>query len=254
MCPHEPRLHDFRFVYRPPVVAPGSAPRARGAGLFPMKTATDRAVFDPECAACPRLADYLAGVRARHPHYHARPVPAFGTLAPRLLVVGLAPGLHGANATGRPFTGDHAGLLLYATLHAHGFATRPRSLSADDGLELIDCRITNAVKCVPPANRPEPAEVRRCNEFLTRELATLPTGAVIVALGAIAHGAVLRACGLRPAAAAFAHAAEHALPAGRVLLDSYHCSRYNTQTRRLTPAMFDAVFARARRLLDEAGQ
>lgn len=219
-----------------------------------MKAATDRAVFDPDCAACPRLAGYLAGIRQRHPHYHARPVPAFGTHAPRLLVVGLAPGLHGANATGRPFTGDHAGLLLYATLHAHGFASRPQSLSADDGLELIDCRITNAVKCVPPANRPEPAEVRRCNEFLARELATLPARAVIVALGAIAHGAVLRACELRPAAAAFAHAAEHALPAGRVLLDSYHCSRYNTQTRRLTPAMFDAVFARARRLLDEAAR
>lgn len=168
----------------------------------------------------------------------------------RLLIVGLAPGLHGANRTGRPFTGDHAGILLYRTLHAHGFASRAESVSADDGLRLRDCRITNAVKCLPPANKPLPAEVRQCNAYLVAELAALPASAVVVALGGIAHAAVLRATGIRPARARFAHGACHTLPGRRVLLDSYHCSRYNTQTRRLTADMFDAIFARARHLLD----
>ncbi len=205
--------------------------------------------FDPGCRRCTRLANFLDEVRTRHPGYHCAPVAPFGSAAPRLLIVGLAPGLHGANRTGRPFTGDHAGILLYRTLHAHGFATRPESLSLDDGLRLRDCRITNAVKCLPPANKPLPAEIRRCNPFLVAELEALPTGAVIAALGTIAHAAVLRALSVRQGAARFAHGAEHALPGGRVLLDSYHCSRYNTQTRRLTPAMFDRIFARARHLL-----
>jgi uracil-DNA glycosylase family 4 len=157
--------------------------------------------------------------------------------------------MHGANRTGRPFTGDHAGILLYRTLHAHRFATRPTSVAAGDGLELLGCRITNAVKCLPPGNRPLTAERRRCNRYLERELALLPPRAVVVALGSIAHEAVLQASGLKPAAARFRHGAEHALPRGRVLLDSYHCSRQNTNTRRLTPPMFDAVFARARHLL-----
>jgi uracil-DNA glycosylase family 4 len=206
--------------------------------------------FDPDCRQCPRLARFLDEVRGRHPDYHCRPVAPFGSARPRLLVVGLAPGLHGANRTGRPFTGDHAGILLYRTLHAHGFANRADSAAAGDGLRLLDCRITNAVKCLPPANKPLPAEVRRCNAFLAGELAALPAGAVIVALGTIAHAAVLRALGLKPAAARFAHGAEHALPGGAVLLDSYHCSRYNTQTRRLTAPMFARIFARARHLLD----
>lgn len=195
------------------------------------------------CRLCPRLAGFLAGVRAKHPGYHARPVPSFGAARPRLLVVGLAPGLHGANRTGRPFTGDHAGILLYATLHRHGFASRPESLSADDGLRLVACRITNVVRCVPPANRPEPAEVRRCNPYLAEELAGLPPGAAVLALGSVAHGAVLRALGLKSAEHPFAHGAVHPLNEGRALFDSYHCSRYNTQTRRLTPRMFDAVLA-----------
>ncbi len=206
--------------------------------------------FDPDCRQCPRLAAFLDEVRGRHPAYHCRPVAPFGSARHRLLVVGLAPGLHGANRTGRPFTGDHAGILLYRTLHAQGFASRTESVAAGDGLRLLDCRITNAVKCLPPANKPLPAEVRRCNAFLAGELAVLPARAVIVALGTIAHTAVLRALGLRPAAARFAHGAEHALPDGLVLLDSYHCSRYNTQTRRLTGPMFARVFARARHLLD----
>ncbi|MCS6786982.1 MAG: uracil-DNA glycosylase [Thiobacillaceae bacterium] len=202
------------------------------------------------CSACARLAAYRAENCVRHPHYHNAPVPAFGPGQARLLIVGLAPGLHGANRTGRPFTGDHAGRLLYTTLHAHGFADRPESLAADDDLRLIDCRITNAVRCVPPANRPLPVEVRTCNAHLARELAQQPTHGVILALGAIAHAAVLRALGASPARHPFVHGARHGLPDGRLLFDSYHCSRYNTQTGRLTPAMFDAVFAEIRRHLE----
>jgi uracil-DNA glycosylase family 4 len=172
-------------------------------------------------------------------------VAPFGDARPRLLVVGLAPGFHGANATGRPFTGDHAGILLYETLYLHGWASAPASRSADDGLRLRGCRITNAVKCVPPRNKPAPVEIATCNTFLSAELASLQEGTVILALGAIAHGAVLRAHGLRASAMAFSHGAEHALPGRRVLVDSYHCSRYNTQTRRLTTEMFREVVGRA---------
>ena len=207
------------------------------------------AAFDPGCRRCPRLARFLDSVRKAHPGYHCRPVATFGRARHRLLVVGLAPGLHGANRTGRPFTGDHAGILLYRTLHAHGFASRPESVSADDGLRLVDCRITNAVKCLPPGNKPLPAEVRQCNRYLERELSALRPGSVVVALGAIAHGAVLRASGLPPAAGRFAHGAEHGLPGPLLLLDSFHCSRLNTNTGRLTPAMFNRIFARARHLI-----
>jgi uracil-DNA glycosylase family 4 len=198
--------------------------------------------FDPDCRACPRLASFLDEVRARHPDYYARPVPAFGDPAPKLLIVGLAPGMHGANRSGRPFTGDYAGLLLYETLHKFGYASAPQSVSVDDGLVLEGCRITNAVKCLPPANKPEPAEIRACNNFLATAIAALPTGATILALGQIAHQAVLRALGLKLKDHPFAHASDHRLPDGRRLVSSYHCSRYNTQTRRLTPAMFEAVF------------
>ena len=206
--------------------------------------------FSAGCVRCPRLAEYLADCRARLPGYRGLPVPAFGVERPRLLVVGLAPGLHGANRSGRPFTGDHAGILLYETLHAFGFATRPQSVAADDGLELIEARITNAARCAPPANKPLPAEVRACAGYLAADLAGVRAGGVILVLGRIAHEAVLAALGLRAREYAFAHAARHALPAGHSLIDSYHCSRYNTQTRRLTPAMFGAVFAEARALLD----
>ncbi len=198
--------------------------------------------FTTDCAACPRLAGFLEAGRTSHPGYFCKPVPPFGDERPQLLIVGLAPGFHGANRTGRPFTGDHAGILLYETLHAFGYASRSASVSADDGLKLIGCRITNAVKCVPPENKPETAEIRRCNAFLKAELAGLPAGAAILALGQIAHKAVLMALGLKEKAHPFAHAARHALPGGLRLHDSYHCSRYNTQTRRLTPEMFHAVF------------
>lgn len=209
--------------------------------------------FDPGCRRCPRLAGHLACVRNAYPAYHAAPVAPFGDPGARLLVVGLAPGMHGANATGRPFTGDHAGILLYETLHRFGFGSRPVATARDDGLVLTDCRITNAVKCLPPENKPTTQEVRTCNGFLAAELADLPRPAVVLALGRIAHNAVLRAFGLKQSAATFAHGAEHPLPGGRVLLDSYHCSRYNTQTGRLTESMFHAVFRRARGILDGMG-
>lgn len=207
-----------------------------------MSNPIDPSCFDPDCRACPRLADFLGEVRTQYPDYHARPVAPFGDAAPRLLIVGLAPGMHGANRSGRPFTGDHAGILLYQTLHQFGYASAPQSVSADDGLQLIGCRITNAVKCLPPANKPEPDEIRECNRFLAAELAGLPGYASILALGLIAHQAVLRALGLKLKNYPFGHASDYRLPDGRRLVSSYHCSRYNTQTRRLTPDMFAAVF------------
>ena len=207
--------------------------------------------FDPHCRRCPRLATFLDEGRARHPGYHCAPVAPFGDDAPRLLIVGLAPGFHGANATGRPFTGDYAGVLLYETLHRYGWASAPVSSSRDDGLVLTGARITNAVKCVPPENKPTPAEIVTCNGFLRAELSGLPAATVVLALGAIAHGAVLRAQGLKASACKFAHGAEHRLPGGRVLIDSYHCSRYNTNTRRLTEEMFREVVGRASALARE---
>jgi len=207
-------------------------------------------VFDPSCRLCPRLAGFLDAQRRTRPDYFNAPVPPFGASHARFVIVGLAPGLHGANATGRPFTGDHAGLILYRTLHAFGFASQPVSVSSTDGLELIDCRITNSVKCVPPENKPLPAEIRTCNRYLTVELRPLPAGTVLLALGTIAHKATLDAFGEPQAKYKFAHGNEHSLPNDVILLDSYHCSRYNTQTRRLTEEMFRAVMRRARELLD----
>lgn len=205
--------------------------------------------FDENCRWCARLAGFLDGIRADYPDYHARPVAPVGVDVPRLLIVGLAPGFHGANATGRPFTGDYAGILLYQTLYDFGFSNRPVSTHRGDGLELRDCRITNAVKCLPPENKPLGDEIRRCNAYLAQELRGLPPGAVILALGAIAHGAVLRALGLKAKHHPFGHGREYALPNGGRLITSYHCSRYNTQTGRLTEPMFREVFAQVRRRL-----
>ncbi len=205
-------------------------------------------IFDKNCRACPRLSDFLDDVNGRYPDYYCRPVPPFGDRAARFLIVGLAPGLHGANRTGRPFTGDHAGILLYQMLNKYGFASRDHSEAADDGLELIDCRITNAVKCLPPDNKPVGAEINTCNSFLTNELEQLPENSVVMALGGIAHRAIVKARGLRQVEYKFGHAALHDLGAFQVL-DSYHCSRYNTNTGRLTEPMFDAIFAQARELL-----
>jgi uracil-DNA glycosylase len=211
--------------------------------------------FDPACKRCPRLAAYLDVGRHQFPTYHCAPVAPFGDAQPRLLIVGLAPGLHGANASGRPFTGDHAGILLYRTLHEVGLASRPESRGRDDGLELRGCRITNAVKCVPPGNKPLPVEIAACNGYLAAELVGLPDGCVILALGRIAHDAVLLALGLARSSRRFAHGAEHDLDLahGLRMVDSYHCSRYNTQTRRLTPEMFQAVVGRATALAVSAG-
>lgn len=206
-------------------------------------------VFDRECRACPRLADFLDEVSGRYPDYYCRPVPPFGAADARFLIVGLAPGMHGANRTGRPFTGDHAGILLYQMLHKYGFSSRDHSEAAADGLALVNCRITNAVKCLPPDNKPIGSEINTCNKFLQSELALLPKDAVVMALGGIAHRAIIKALGKRQADYKFGHAALHDLGAFR-LLDSYHCSRYNTNTRRLTEAMFDAIFKEARALLD----
>ena len=208
------------------------------------------AIFDKSCRACPRLAGFLDDVQGRYPDYYCRPVPPFGAPDARFLIVGLAPGMHGANRTGRPFTGDHAGILLYQMLHKYGFGSRDHSESASDGLELIDCRITNAVKCLPPDNKPVGAEINTCNEFLANELRQLPGDSVVMALGGIAHRAIVKAMGLRQADYKFGHAALHTLGDFQVL-DSYHCSRYNTNTGRLTEAMFDAIFAQARELLDK---
>jgi uracil-DNA glycosylase family 4 len=205
-------------------------------------------VFDERCKRCDRLSSFLEGVSLQYPSYYAKPVPAFGDPEAELLIVGLAPGMHGANRTGRPFTGDYAGILLYQTLYDFGFASRPVSESHDDGLELKRCRISNAVKCLPPQNKPITAEIKNCNRFLRAELQTLPQNGVVVALGKIAHDAVLRAFGLPLSRYRFAHGAEHQLDK-TVLLDSYHCSRYNTQTRRLSEAMFRDIFKRASELL-----
>ena len=209
-----------------------------------------KSIFDRDCRACPRLAGFLDAVKERHPGYYCRPVPPFGDPAARFLIVGLAPGLHGANRTGRPFTGDHAGILLYQVLHKYGFASTAESVASDDGLVLSQCRITNAVKCLPPDNKPIGAEINNCNTFLANELQLLPADSVVLALGGIAHRAIVKALGERQADFSFAHAALHKLGHIR-LLDSYHCSRYNTNTRRLTAAMFDAIFAEVRQLLDK---
>ncbi len=201
--------------------------------------------FDIHCRACPRLADFLDDVRQAKPDYFSRPVPAFGDNSPKLLIVGLAPGMHGANRTGRPFTGDFAGILLYKTLFDLGLASAPTSEHANDALQLHGVRITNAVKCLPPQNKPETSEIRQCNGFLKAEIATLPKACNMLALGKIAHDAVLRAYDLKLSALKFGHAAIHTLPDGRILTDSYHCSRYNTQTRRLTASMFEKVLRQA---------
>jgi len=208
------------------------------------------AIFDRSCRECPRLAAFLDEVKGRYPDYYCGPVPPFGAADARFLIVGLAPGMHGANQTGRPFTGDHAGILLYQMLHKYDFSTRDHSKSADDGLDLIDCRITNAVKCLPPDNKPVGAEINTCNTFLANELRALPQDSVVMALGGIAHRAIVKAMGLRQVEFKFGHAALHDMGQFRVL-DSYHCSRYNTNTGRLTEVMFDGIFAEARELLKQ---
>ncbi len=206
---------------------------------------------DHDCPLCPRLAAYRAAQRAAQPGWFNGPVPSFGPADARLLIVGMAPGVKGANRTGRPFTGDHAGVLLYRTLLRFGLAAGSYRAEPDDGVTLADCRIANAVRCVPPANLPEPAEVTTCNRFLRSELHGMPNLRAVLALGVLAHAAVLKACGMQPARIRFRHGEVHALPDGLLLADSYHVSRYNTQTGRLTEAMFEAVVGALLQRLDQ---
>jgi uracil-DNA glycosylase family 4 len=206
-------------------------------------------VFDQDCRQCKRLADFLCEVKQTYPNYYAKPVPPFGVKNPQLLIVGLAPGMHGANATGRPFTQDFAGLLLYETLYEYGYSNQSNSESLTDGLELRNCRITNAVKCLPPQNKPTAFEINQCNHYLATELKTLPERSVILALGMVAHQAVLKAYKLKQSSAIFAHNNQHKLPHGNTLVDSYHTSRYNMQTKRLTKTMFTDVFSSITELL-----
>lgn len=203
-----------------------------------------------DCALCPRLVAFRRENARLYPDFHNAPVESFGSPDARLLVVGMAPGLKGANRTGRPFTGDYAGDLLYATLMHFGFAAGHYDKRRDDGLELVDCRITNAVRCVPPQNKPVGAEVTTCRPFLTATIEEMASLKVILVLGSLAHGATLSAMGRRKSSAKFGHDTEHDLGDGRALVGSYHCSRYNTNTGRLTEAMFHDVFRRVRGLLD----
>lgn len=196
-----------------------------------------------DCPLCPRLAAFRAATREAHPDWFNAPVPSFGDVEPELLIVGLAPGLRGANRTGRPFTGDYAGELLYRTLLKSGFATGKYGADIADGLALRRARITNAVRCVPPQNKPERAEIAACSRFLAAELSASPRIRAILALGVIAHDAVLAAKNLKRARYKFAHGAMHVLPDGTLLADSYHCSRLNTNTGTLTPQMFETVIA-----------
>ncbi|MCK5120788.1 MAG: uracil-DNA glycosylase [Methylococcales bacterium] len=206
-------------------------------------------VFDLDCKACKRLDDFLCEVKQKYPDYHARPVAPVGDENAQLLIVGLAPGMHGANATGRPFTGDYAGILLYQTLFDFGFSNQKTSESLDDGLLLKNCRITNAVKCLPPQNKPTGPEINQCNHFLAEEIKMLPDNAVIMVLGSIAHQSVLKAYGLKLSATKFGHNKTYALPDGKILVSSYHCSRYNLQTKRLNSEMFADVFETIRSLI-----
>ena len=200
-----------------------------------------------DCPLCPRLVRFRLECRAEHPDWWNAPVPAFGDPQAWLAIVGLAPGKHGANRTGRPFTGDYAGDLLYATLAKFGLSEGNYGQHRDDGLRLTGAIILNAVKCLPPANKPEPAEIATCRPFLEESLNQLPNVRVVIALGQVAHNAASRALGLKPSTTKFAHAAEHVAQDSRILLSSYHCSRYNQNTRRLDAAMFEAVFERAMR-------
>lgn len=203
-----------------------------------------------DCALCPRLAEFRDANNKAWPEWHNAPVPSFGPADAGLLIVGLAPGLRGANRTGRPFTGDYAGDLLYPTIADFGFGEGLFDARPDDGFRMKNCRISNAVRCVPPENKPTTAEISACNAFLTSEIEGLKNLKAILALGLIAHKAVLRSLGLVAARYPFAHGAIHDLPDGLLLANSYHCSRYNTNTGRLTPKMFRDVFADLRRLLD----
>jgi len=211
--------------------------------------------FNLKCKDCPRLSAFLAELREQYPNYHNLPVAPFGDPKARFLIVGLAPGLHGANATGRPFTGDYAGELLYATLHTFGFSNQPMLIErgrtdANDSLKLLNCRISNAVKCLPPQNKVTTSEINTCNHYLAKELSDLPKNSIVLALGGVAHKAILKAMGYKQSAFKFSHNARYSLSDRLVMYNSYHCSRYNTNTKRLTPKMFEQVFSDIKKELD----
>jgi len=203
------------------------------------------ASFNPHCQSCPRLVGFLDQIKTEKPDYFNAPVDAFGDTEPKLLIIGLAPGKHGANRTGRPFTGDASGHLLYKSLFGLGLASKAESRHRDDELVLKGVRITNAVKCLPPQNKPDTSEIKNCNKYLIDEIKMLPEECRLLALGKLAHEAILRAYGLKLSSRKFSHGSEHKLPDGRILIDSFHCSRYNTQTRRLTEDMFQKVLLQA---------
>ncbi len=206
--------------------------------------------FNVNCTDCPRLSKYLKKVRKKYPEYHGKPVCSFGSTHPQLLVVGLAPGLHGANATGRPFTGDHAGILLYQMLYKYGFSNNPISRNMNDNLKLKDSRITNAVRCLPPQNKPLGDEIDNCSHYLGEELENIKQEAIVLCLGQIAHSSTFKALHLKQSDYPFKHGQFHRLDDGKIIVDSYHCSRYNTQTKRLTEAMFDDVFKNIKKQLE----
>ena len=208
-------------------------------------------IADHDCALCPRLVSYRSQNRAAFPDWHNGPVQSFGSLSSELLILGLAPGVRGANKTGRPFTGDFAGDLLYQTLSAYGFSSGTYDARPDDGVELINCRIANAVRCVPPQNKPVGAEIKTCAPFLQEEIASMKNLKLILALGTIAHNSALNVFGHRKAAFKFGHNQLHVFEHGPDILDSYHCSRYNTNTGRLTPQMFNDVFDQIRRIIPQ---
>lgn len=213
--------------------------------MFPIDSPVPEVEPSRDCPLCPRLVEFRHELRAEYPDWWNSPVPNFGDPEAWLAICGLAPGKRGANRTGRPFTGDFAGLLLYQTLLKFGLAEGAFEERTDDGLRLVGTVIVNSVKCVPPQNKPLPEEMANCRIYFERSLAALPSVRVQVALGQIAHVAAVRAAGGRLAAYKFGHLAEHVLPNGRILIDSYHCSRYNQNTNRLTAAMFEKVFERA---------
>ena len=212
--------------------------------------ANNTSTFKASCTDCPRLSKFLKEIRKKYPEYYAKPVSSFGSTHPRLLVVGLAPGLHGANATGRPFTGDHAGILLYQMLYKYGFSNNPISRNARDSLRLKDSRITNAVRCLPPQNKPIGDEIENCNHYLGEELENIKKEAIVLCLGQIAHRSTFKALGIKQSDYPFKHGKFHRLDDGRVIVDSYHCSRYNTQTKRLTETMFDDLFKNIKKQLE----
>ena len=207
-------------------------------------------VFSTTCHTCSRLGKFLEKVSSEYPAYYSKPVPSFGNIHPKLLIIGLAPGLHGANATGLPFTGDHAGIMLYKMLYKYEFSNKEDSIAVNDGLRLKKCRITNAVRCLPPKNKPIAEEVNNCNRYLVEELKNIDKKGVILCLGQIAHKSTLKALRLKQSVYPFKHGKFHKLDDGRIIADSYHCSRYNTQTKRLTEAMFSDIFKKITKQLD----